>query len=149
MYDPLDDAPTWVIDVGRELRKERFAELEERRWNESFGNYLVTYGRGRVRIRIVKDRGEWRIAIWDSMRPSNAIGQPASTSPAMLEAVLDEVADVNAISHAEPGREAAWLLAHLREVSAMVTQSDTWVSLHELRRQYARERFGIELPPEV
>src|SRR5882672_3616313 len=83
--------------------------------------------------------------LWDVRRPTESMGQVRETSPAMVQAVFEGQTDVNAIDHSQPATQAAWLIDHLDEAVALLTQRTTWKAIDGLDRQFMRERFGVEL----
>jgi hypothetical protein len=147
MGDGLANAPDWVLELQAVLRDADFEQLDEHRFNESFGNYYATFARGNTRIRPVLDRGHWNVDLWDARKPTNQFGQPRAASSLSRLRVAEGLTDESRVSYADPEHEARWLMSHLQLASELVADSATWVALDDLGRQYARRVLGIELSP--
>jgi hypothetical protein len=144
--DALTDAPEWLFKLRDALREAGFVQVEEQRYDEPFGNYLATFARRNMRVRPVKDRGEWRIDLWDETRPVTVHGFPDYTSPRMLVAVESGVGDHGLIPPPEPDDESRWLLLNTDKAEEMLSDEASWRVIHGYRSQYMKETYGLDPP---
>jgi hypothetical protein len=142
MADALSDAPSWVTSFRETLIEQKFARVQERRYDQPFDNYVAEFARSDFHVQSVKDRGDWRIDVWDAIRPTNEGGQPLHTSISMIRAVQDGIEDeAEAVRHPVED-EADWMIEHLDATERLVMDRATWKTLDAFTRQYRQRVFG-------
>lgn len=147
--DALEAAPPWVRELKESLIDAGYPLLEERRFDEAFGNYAGTFGQGWLRLQLNRDRGVWDLLLWDSRRPTDVRGYPRQTNVHLLRAADSGYEDFSSIPDPDVEADAGWLLDNLSRVGQLLDERKTWLRLDLIRRSYARQRFGVDLPAQA
>jgi hypothetical protein len=146
MTDPLSDAPGWVRDLIAGVTEAGFSRVERSSPDQDFGDYYVTFARAETRIRVVRDRAQWRLDLTDECRAPNASGQRTWTNPARLRAVAEGTKDEGLIVESGEVSEVGWLVANLDLVASLLGEVPTWSAVDNLGRQHAMRVLGLDLP---
>ncbi len=145
MTDSLSEAPGWVRDLIAGVTGAGFSKVEQSSPGQAFDDYWVTFSRDETRMRVVKERGQWRVDLTDERRAPNAKGQRTWTFPARLRAVADGVTDDDLVESGEIS-EVGWLVSNLDLAASMLGEASTWSAVDDLGRQHARRVLGLDLP---
>ena len=144
LSDGLANPPPWLTTLRSALEAAGFEPVEERRYGEPFGNYLVTLERGDVRIRPVKDRDEWRIDIWDARVPRREHNWERRTSGTWLRAVDAGITHECDVEYSKVDGEAAWISEQVDRVTTLILEPNTWHQLAVFEEERGRRLFGNE-----
>jgi hypothetical protein len=128
--DGLHAAPSWVAPLRCALIERGFALVQEQRYNQPFGNYVAEFSRSNFHLQYLKDRGEWRLDVWDATHPTNDVGQPLDTSISMVRAVQDGVQDEADVVRYSVEDEVTWMIEHLDTTEQLVLDRSIWAVLH-------------------